>query len=252
LIPCWSQPALQIGPFTLYAHGILLAFGTLVASIVFVNRAHAFSLGKGMALRFILVLAPIGLLASHLMYSIFDDPGSLFQLQGISSLGGILACLLGLAVGTFGRRQSGWRWFDAASYAAICGALIARLGCFLAHDRIGLPTSSWLSVKCIDGPHYDLALFEIVFLAICLGLLIWLAQRGWRSAEGMVFAVLAASYGLLRVILGQMREAPQRYIGLAPEQWGAAILVLAGAFCWLVIKQTAREASTPLFTKRYS
>ena len=252
MIPCWSQPALHIGPFTLYAHGILLAFGTVVASIVFVNRAQAFSLSKGMALRFILVLLPIGLLASHLMYCIFDDPSSLFQLQGISSLGGILACLLGLALGTFGRRHSGWRWFDAGSYAAICGALIARLGCFLAHDRIGLHTSSWLSVKCIDGSHYDLALFEVVFLAICLGLLIWLERRGWRPAEGMVLAMLAASYGFLRLILGQLREAQQRYFGLAPEQWGAAILVAVGAFCWLIVKRTASEASTPLFTKRYS
>jgi prolipoprotein diacylglyceryltransferase len=251
-MPSWSQPALHIGQFTLYAHGILLALGTVVGSVIFVNRAQTLSLSKRAALRFILLFVPIGFLGSHLMYSILDDRSSFFALQGISSLGGILACLLGLALCTFRHGESGWRWFDAASYAAVCGALFARLGCFFAHDRIGLRTSFWLSVKCLDGLHYDLALLEIVFLAIWLAILIWLERHGWRAFEGVIFALVAVSYGFLRLILGQLSEVPRRYFGLAPEQWGGAILAAAGAFSWLVIKRTAREASAPRFTKRYS
>jgi prolipoprotein diacylglyceryltransferase len=251
-MPSWSQPALHIGQVTLYAHGILLALGTVVGSVIFVNRAQTLSLSKRAALRFILLFVPIGFLGSHLMYSIFDDRSSFFALQGISSLGGILACLLGLALCTFRHGESGWRWFDAASYAAVCGALFARLGCFVAHDRVGVRTSSWLSVNCFDGPHYDLALFEIIFLAVCLGVLVWLERHGWRPLEGMLFAILAVSYGTLRLILGQLSEAPRRYLDLAPEQWGGATLAAVGALSWLVIKRTAREASAPRFTKRYS
>jgi len=140
LIPCWSQPALDIGRFTLYFHGIFLALGTIVASAVFVHRARVSSLGARTALLLLLFLIPVGFLGSHLMYVAFEDHGSLFQPQGISSLGGILSCLLMIACFVV-RRLS--RWLDAASYAALCGALVARLGCFLAHDRIGLPTSSW-------------------------------------------------------------------------------------------------------------
>src|SRR5258708_30719693 len=101
LIPCWSQPALRIGQFTLYAHGILLALGSVVGSVFFVNRAQTLSLRKRTAVTIILLLAPIGLLASHLTYSILEDPSSLMELQGISSLGRILACLLALALLTF-------------------------------------------------------------------------------------------------------------------------------------------------------
>ena len=252
LIPCWSQPALHIGRFTLYAHGILLALGAIVSSVIFVKRAETFSLSKRAALGLILFLAPIGLLASHLTYSIFEDRSSLLEPEGISSLGGILACLFGLALFTVRRHESQWRCFDAAAYAGVFGALIARLGCFLAHDRIGLRTSSWLSVKCFDSSRYDLALLEVVFLALGLALLICLKQQGWRPFEGMIFSVVAVSYGLLRLVLGQLSEGTERYAGLLPEQFGAAILVAAGACSWLMAKRNAREASALSFEKHRS
>ena len=243
MIPCWSQPALHLGQITLYAHGILLTLGTVVGSVIFVNRAQTLSLSKRAALSIVLFLIPIGLLASHLTYSILEDPSSFLELQGISSLGGILAGLLGLALFTFWLRASRWRWFDAAAYAALWGALIARLGCFLAHDRIGLPTSSRFSVECFGGSYYDLALFEMVFLAAFLTLLIWLEMRHPRLVPGAVFSALAVSYGAVRLILGQLSEPPQRYLGFAPEQWGGAILSVVGVFCWFRIKQTATGES---------
>jgi len=243
LIPCWSQPALHLGQITLYAHGILLALGTVVGSVIFVNRAQTLSLSKRAALSIVLFLIPIGLLASHLTYSLLEDPSSLLELQGISSLGGILAGLLGLALFTFWHRESRWRWFDAAAYAALWGALIARLGCFLAHDRIGLPTSSRFSVECFGGSYYDLALFEMVFLAAFLTFLIWLELRHPRLVPGVVFSALAVSYGIMRLILGQLSEPLQRYLGFSPEQWGGAILSVVGAFCWFRIKQTAKGES---------
>lgn len=252
LIPCWSQPALHIGRFTLYSHGIFLALGAIVSSVIFVKRAETFSLSKRAALGLILCLASIGLLASHLTYSIFEDRSSLLVPEGISSLGGILACLFGLAIFTVGRHEPRWRCFDAAAYAGVVGALIARLGCFLAHDRIGLRTSSWFSVSCFDGSRYDLALLEVVFLVFGLALLICVEQQGWRPFEGMTFSVVAVSYGLLRLVLGQLSERTGRYAGLLPEQFGAAILLAAGACSWLMAKRNAREASALSFEKHRS
>lgn len=200
----------------------------------------------------VLFLAPIGVLASHLAYSILEDRSSLLELQGISSLGGILACLFGLALFTVRHPQSRWRWFDAAAFAGVCGALIARLGCFLAHDRIGLHTSSRLAVKCLDGSRYDLALLEVLFLAVVLALLIRLERQEWHPFEGMVFSLVAVSYGLLRFALGQLSEGTQRYVGLLPEQFAAAILVVAGLCCWLMAKRYAGQGSALLFAKHRS
>jgi prolipoprotein diacylglyceryltransferase len=241
LIPCWTQPALHLGPFTLYAHGTLLVLGTVVGSVIFVSYSQALSLHKRAALGIVLVFVLIGLLASHLTYSILEDRSSLFELQGISSLGGILASLLGVILFTVRYRESRWRWFDAAASAGVCGALIARLGCFLAHDRIGVRTSFWLAVNCFDGSHYDLALLEMIFLALCLSLLIWFGRRRWRPSDGTIFSTVAVSYGLLRFALGQLNEGEQRYVGLLPEQFFALILVAAGAVCWLLSRRSARQ-----------
>ena len=247
MIPCWSQPALDIGRFTLYFHGIFLALGTIVASAVFVQRARVSSLGARTALLLLLFLIPVGFLGSHLMYVAFEDHGSLFQPQGISSLGGILSCLLVIACFVV-RRPS--RWLDAASYAALCGALIARLGCFLAHDRIGLPASSWLSVNCPGGPYYDLAFFELIFLAVLLGWSSWMQRYRGHPARGVVFAVIAVSYGCFRLALGQLLYMPRHYFGLASEQWGAASLaVAAGACFWFFLRHRSPGPSAAASTK---
>ena len=245
LIPCWSQPALHVGQTTLYAHGILLILGSLVGSVVFLTRARTLWLSTREALGIVLLLAPIGLLASHLTYSILEQPSSLFELQGISSLGGILACFLGFALFTFRHRESRWRWFDAAAYAGVCGALIARLGCFLAHDRLGSRTPFWLSVNCFDGSRYDLALLELIFLALGLALMVHADRQGWHPFDGNLFSMVAVLYGLLRFVLGELTDGAKRFAGLLPEQFAAAILVAVGACCWLFARHSAREASVP-------
>jgi prolipoprotein diacylglyceryltransferase len=239
LIPCWPQPALHIGHATLYAHGVLLALGTAVGAIVFLKRAEAFSLSKKTAMRFILLFVPIASLGSHLMYCAFDDSSSFFKFAGISSFGGILACLLIFPLCVC-QREHPWRWFDAASTAAIYAALIARLGCFLAHDRIGAPTSFWLSVNCADGPSYDLALFEMTFLAISVTVLLCAEWQQWHRPDGVTFAMLALSYGLFRLVLGQLVDMPSRYYGLIQEQFGAVVLIVVGAGCFRLISQRSQ------------
>jgi prolipoprotein diacylglyceryltransferase len=230
----------HLGEFTLYAHGFLLVLGIITGSVVFVNRLDGLSVSKKAALGMVLLLVVVGLVASHLMYSIFEQPGALFEPQGISSLGGILACLLTLLLFTLWHRESRWRWFDAAAYAGVCGALVARLGCFLAHDRIGSPTTFWLSVKCW-GSHYDLALLEVGFLALCLGMLVWLESREPHPFAGTLFAVVAISYGLTRLALGQLIEGTQRYAGLLPEQFAGVILAVAGTCCWVIARRHATQ-----------
>jgi len=245
MIPLWSQPAVHVGHVTLLAHGILLLLGTLLTSVIFVFRAHTLSLRTRTAVTLVLLTVPLGVLGSHLMYCVVEDRGALFELQGISSLGGILAGLLGFVLYTSRDREHRWRWLDIAAYATVPGALIARIGCFLAHDRIGAATSSWLSVSWFDGRHYDLALLEAMTLAIGLAVLIWTERPRERPPEGMLFAVVALSYGLLRLALGELSDAPQRYFGLTSEQWPAAVLLAVGICSWLVIKHLPPRAPLP-------
>jgi prolipoprotein diacylglyceryltransferase len=225
----------------LYAHGILLVTGTVTGSVIFLNRARVFSLSRKMALGFVFLFVPIGFLGCHLMYCAFEDPNSLFKLQGINSFGGILTCLSGFALFICGQGEYGWRWFDAASYGAVCAALMARIGCFLAHDRLGIHTPFWLSVKCFDGPRYDLALFEVIFLGTWLAALFAMEWPGLHPRSGTIFGTLALSYGLLRLMLSQLDELARRYYGLTAEQLGGAVLVAVGTGCLSLIYKSPRQ-----------
>lgn len=247
MIPCFSQPAIHLGSTVLYAHGILLAFGTILASLVFFLRAKSLPNGQLTAIYMILILIPLSFLASHLMYSALDEPSALFHFAGISSLGGIIAAVLTFALYLHlsAQRPQRRQWFDATVYPALCGAIVARLGCFLAHDRLGAPTSFPLSVNCGDGPRYDLALFEIIFLAICLIALLAADRRDWRRRDGSTFSALALFYGLFRLALGHLAESQPLHPGLNAEQLAALFLIAAAAAILYQISKTQPAQRTP-------
>jgi prolipoprotein diacylglyceryltransferase len=123
-------------------------------------------------------------------------------------------------------------WFDVASYAGVFAAIVARTGCFLAHDHLGSRTSSWISVKCSDGPRYDLALFEVIFLSILAILLVRIGTRSRGWTDGVVFGIIALSYGSLRFALEWFREIAARHFGLTVEQYAALILVGCSLFAF--------------------
>jgi len=228
LIPYWQQAALRIGPFTFYAFGILLVVATVVGSAMFVKRAEAISLSGKTAWRLILLLVPSGFLGAHLMYCALEDRDALFQFGGISSFGGGFAGVLVLAscvISLPGLADQRWRWFDAASYSAVFAGLIARVGCFLAHDHLGVRTSAWISVKYSDGSRYDLALLEVIFLAVLALVLVVGNRQSWFRYSGFTFGVTAFSYGWFRFSLDYLQEMPRRYHGLTAEQYGALALV---------------------------
>ena len=244
MIPCFSQPAFHLGSTVLYAHGILLALGTILASLLFFLRAKSLPNGQRTAIRMILILLPASFLASHLMYSALDDPSALFHFAGISSLGGIIAAVLTFALYVH-RSPQRWQWFDATVYPALCGAIVARLGCFLAHDRLGALTSFPLSVNCGDGPRYDLALFEIIFLAICLIALLAADRRDSRRPDGATFSALVLVYGLFRLALGQLADAQPLHQGLNAEQLAALFLIVAAGVIPYQLSRTQSAQRTP-------
>jgi phosphatidylglycerol---prolipoprotein diacylglyceryl transferase len=162
------------------------------------------------------------------MYCALEDRSALFQFGGISSFGGIFAGALALASCVHslgGLADQRWRWFDAASYSAVFSALIARVGCFLAHDHLGVRTSAWISVKYNDGSRYNLALLEVIFLALLALVLIVGSRHSWLRFDGSTFGVTAFSYAWFRFSLDYLQEVPRRYYGLTAEQYGALVLV---------------------------
>src|SRR5260370_37083557 len=86
---------------------------------------------------------------------------------GIRSLGVISGGFLGGLLWCRFRRLSLFetlRRLDIVAYATPFAWMFGRLGCALAHDHRGLPSTSWIAVQFPEGPRYDLGLIEFLFL----------------------------------------------------------------------------------------
>jgi prolipoprotein diacylglyceryltransferase len=95
-------------------------------------------------------------------------------------------------------------------------------------------------VNCADGPSYDLALFEMTFLAISVTVLLCAEWQQWHRSDGVTFAMLALSYGLFRLVLGQLVDMPRQYYRLIPEQFGAVVLIAVRTGCFRLISQRSQ------------
>ena len=62
-------------------------------------------------------------------------------------------------------RMQFWRYLDVVAFAFPFAWTLARTGCFLAHDHIGIASTFWLAVRFPEGPHLDLGLIEALFTA---------------------------------------------------------------------------------------
>jgi phosphatidylglycerol---prolipoprotein diacylglyceryl transferase len=230
----------------------LLLFATIISSFVFIKQAEASSVKPKTARCVLLILIPAGFLGAHLMYCVFEDREALFQFGGISSFGGLFAGMLVLASMPKLAHQR-WRWFDAASYSAVFGALVARTGCFLAHDHMGARTSSLLSVSFGQESRYDLALLELIFLAFLALTLLAVKRQSWSRSRGFTFGLTAFLYGWFRLLVDNLQETSKRYYGFTPEQYASFLLIgIALAGLWNARTNSRSNTNSLDATKRPS
>src|SRR5260370_29558606 len=127
-----------------------------------------------------------GVLGAHLMHVLAYHPGLLREQgigvlfkfwDGISSMGGVIGALAGIAV-FFRRRHLQLRpYLDALALGTAPGWAIARIGCFLVHDHPGVRTTFPLAVAVPGRARHALVLYYLFFLGVFSPLLVWGALR---------------------------------------------------------------------------
>ncbi|MDP8979305.1 MAG: hypothetical protein M3O35_01795, partial [Acidobacteriota bacterium] len=114
--------------------------------------------------------------------------------------------------------------------------MIGRLGCALAHDHRGLPSTSWIAVRFPEGPRYDLGLIEFLFL-IVLATAFRILDRRPRPV-GFFFGLFGVVYGAFRIWLDTLHIQPMRF-------YGGAAAVLIGLLAFWYVGRTPRSARVP-------
>jgi len=152
---------------------------------------------------------------------------------GKTIVGGLLGGWLAVEVAKLAlgiRSRTG----DLFAVPLCLGIAVGRVGCFvagLADDTYGTATTLPWGVNFGDGVRrHPTQLYEILFLMLLAGVLIWLSRRPHRN--GALFRVFMGSYLGWRLVVDFIKPQPLVY-GLNAIQWACLaglVAVVVGMF----------------------
>jgi len=237
VIPWFEAPAIHVGSASVDLPTLLAVGGALVAMATSRNGARRAGLSPRRALDGLAVLVLCGLLFGHLVnVAIYGSKELRADWRillpwhgGYCSLG----VFLGIAVGVFiAFRAPGrclrWEYLDVLIPAALVGATIVRIGCFVGHHHAGRLTSFPLGVAYPGGARHDLGLCEAMLLfALMLAAAVF--GKRWRAIPGRTTAIGCAAYAVGRFAIEFLRGDDIELLGRHsdPRYWGLTLVQYA-------------------------
>ncbi len=215
MIPYFAQPTWSFGPFTIHAFGVAVAVALALSYALALYRSREFGIGSTEAGNAFVIGTLSGLSGAWL----------LAQGRGMSEVG--LALGSGLAIGTMAWRRCSWRMMDLFAHVFLCQMIVARTGCFLAHDHIGRLTSNWIGVQFPDGVRFDLGLLYALSALVCAAVVFVISRRQEPLPPGLVFGVSLAFLSITRLLIVRLNDSVR-----ATDEVIAGSLFIAG--CGLI------------------
>jgi phosphatidylglycerol---prolipoprotein diacylglyceryl transferase len=264
LIPYFSLPTIDLGPLSLQPFGILVATGVLVGAYVARKRAETLQIDEDHLRSLIGWVLVTGFIGAHvfdvLAYQrdkLAEDPLLLIKLwAGISSYGGFLGALIGFFVYT---RKIGkipvTPYADVIVWGGLVGFTFGRLGCAVVHDHLGRPAGDFFLAIDIPpevamqfpsvtqpGPHHDLGLYELIYLALFVIPVTFALTRKVKLV-GLNLAIVSITYAAVRPFLDYFRftETDPRYLGLTFAQWMSIVTMVAGIYVAVYLKRHGKS-----------
>ena len=241
----------QIGPFTVYSFGTLMAVAALSAGWLVALELKRYRFNPEMAPTIIFAAAIGGLAGARLLF-VFEEwdhfirsPWDfIFSGAGFTWYGGMLGGALAV---TWVVRRKGIPWFRAADIASPALAIaygIGRIGCHVAGDGdwgtvTDVPWGVAYTNAVIGWVHpytgvpyppgvrvHPTSVYEFVQSVIIFGILWPLRKKGY--ADGTIFWVYLILSGLARFVVEFWRVNPIVGLGMTEAQWFSGILIALG------------------------
>ena len=248
------HPVLLTTPFlTLYTFGVLLAAAYL-AAFGWVSRGARRAGLDPEAMTSLGFWAIVGALAGAKALMVLRSfpeyvarPSDLLSMSLLTSAGDFYGGFIGALVASaiFFRRHpalSVWRAADVCAPAIALGQAIGRIGCFMAGDDYGRPTSVPWAVTFTDPaaasiggaplgvPLHPVQLYESAVCLLIFGFLVWLERRPHR--DGTIIGAYTLIYAVARFVIEFFRgDADRGFVfgGLLSTSQFIAILMAAVA-----------------------
>lgn len=208
---------LHIGNVTIYAYGVFLALGFIVAGFAGWKRLVEQYNNPEKLLDLILAACIGGILGARIFYVLghwsyyMSNKGEMFQLnmEGLVFYGGLI---LGLVFAFIAGKLRHVRLLTVLDLCGLCvpAALsVARIGCLLNGCCYGKTTSmpwgiTYPLTSGIIGPRHPTQIYEII-LDLILFIVLW-NMRDRFGREGMAFFAFVMGYAAIRFTVEFFRE----------------------------------------------
>jgi len=242
VIPDIQIPIYHLGPIPVDPWGTLVCIGFVVG--LEIARARAIRLGYDIRdiVDGTVSIVLSGFVVGHLVHVLayhpeqFEKDGMLSLLRiwaGFSSFGGFIGALIGANVFfRWVRKRPFWEHADIIMFGFPFGWIFGRLGCFIAQDHIGKPSTFFLAQQFSRyGTRHNLGLYEALGTMAIAGIFLWMDRQPRRAGYfAMLWCLLYAPlrFGLDFLRNTDLENHDVRWAGLTPAQWGCLLMFGGG------------------------
>ena len=208
---------LEIGSFSIYYYGIIIALGMVLAVFYATRRSKEFGIKEDDLLDGVLWVTPFAIVCARAYYCIFTwenyaaNPLSVFNIRegGLAIYGGVLGAAVGVAVFCKVRKIRLTALLDLAALGFLIGQSIGRWGNFFNREAFGAETASFLRMGLMNRYtgqvtyYHPTFFYESVWNAAGFLLLHRFSKK--RQYDGQIALLYAAWYGLGRTFIEGLR-----------------------------------------------
>ncbi len=260
----------DLGPFTIYTYGVLLAAAFLLGLKLATARARRRGMDAGRILDlgiYIIVAAIVGGKLLLLVTDFQSFRANPTEFLSLARSGGVFygGLLLAVAVAFWYMRRHAlplWPTFDVFAPGIALGHAIGRVGCLMAGCCWGRATTVPWAITFNDEftggyvgtplgvPLHPTQTYEALAETAILLFLLWLERNHGRNFPGRTFWTYILLYGLSRYAIEFFRGDPRGAVWIfSTSQFISVLLVPLSVLmlAWLSIHQagSAREAGPP-------
>ncbi len=249
-----SNVAFQVGNYSVYWYGLIIATGLLLALLYAWRTAPRYNVNTSKLFNCVMVGIITGIIGARLYYVIFawdeyaDDPASIFAIHegGLAIYGGIIGALLGGLTIAKIQKMKFLPILDITMISFLIGQGIGRWGNFMNQEAFGAQTDlPWRMISentVIDGQVvavHPCFLYESLWCLLGFVLLHFYGKYRQRYA-GQIFYMYLLWYGFERTVVEGLRTdslyLPFRVFGteVRVSQALSAVLMVIGAVMLII------------------
>lgn len=244
------DPSIQLGPITLAWHGLTIAIGIVLGSLLAGRWADERGLPTDPLYTLAGLLAVGGLVGGRLFY-LLEHGGALLGTNGFTFDGGVILAAL-LIAGYAWRTRISARYLDAIAVGLPFGVAVGRIGDIINGEHYGPRSDFFLAVRNANPaartPNPAYAYHNGGLYEALLGLLIfavmWSLRHRLTRALDLTWLVLALFAAGRFGEFFLRSDSPQLALGLDNTQWTSLGLLAAVAVGWPLTRRRQRRETT--------